>query len=398
MPGGLTVREVLVALALAAGALLVLWLGLWGVTRAIRRYAERLEEENRARAHEIERWAQQLTGFVHRTIEVIAAILALAFLSRRLGLWGMQPLDWADVAAWAVRTGLRILLIIIGAYFLARVFHFLIARLPFLAAPAEGPLTARVEREKRVTTISSMLGWVTTVAVLSIAGLIILREFDVDITPILTGGAIVGVAVGFGAQHLVRDIIGGFFLILEDQVRVGDVAVINGKSGLVEAIRLRTIVLRDFDGTVHTIPNGAITELSNRTKDYSYYVIDLGVAYKEDVDKVMNTLQEVGNGLETDPNFRDWILEPLEVVGVDAFADSAVVIRMRIKTVPRQQWNVGRELRRRIKKTFDERGIEIPYPHLSVYFGETSKPFAVRVGDEGLREGAATPSKGRASD
>ncbi len=395
---GLTVRIALVTLALSAGALLVLWLGLWGVTRAIRRYADRLEEENRGRVQEIERWAQQFTRFVRRTIEIIVAILALAFLGRRLGLWGMQPLDWADVAAWAARTGLRVILIILGAYFVTRVIHFLIARLPFLAAPTGGPLTARVEREKRVTTVSNLLGWVTTVAVMSVAGLIILREFDVDITPILTGGAIVGVAVGFGAQHLVRDVIGGFFLILEDQVRVGDVAVINGKSGLVEAIRLRTIVLRDFDGTVHTIPNGAITELSNRTKDYSYYVIDLGVAYKEDVDRVMSTLQEIGNGLETDPNFRDWILEPLEVAGVDAFADSAVVIKLRIKTVPRQQWAVGRELRRRIKKTFDERGIEIPFPHLSVHFGEGSQPLAVRVGEEGLRDPTAAASKGRASD
>jgi small conductance mechanosensitive channel len=382
---------------LAAGALLLVWLALWGVTRAIRRYADRLEEENRGRVEEIERWAQQLTRFVRRTIEAIAAVLALAFLARRLGLWGMEPLDWTDIAAWVFRTGLRILLIILAAYFLSRLVRFLIARLPFLEPPTEGTLAQRVEREKRVTTISNMLGWMTTVAVMSVAALVILREFEVDITPILTGGAIVGVAVGFGAQHLVRDVISGFFLILEDQVRVGDVAVINGKGGLVEAIRLRTVVLRDFDGTVHIFPNGAITELSNRTKDYSYYVIELGVAYKEDVDQVMSTLREVGRGLENDASFRDFILEPLEVVGVDAFADSAVIIKMRIKTVPRQQWVVGRELRRRIKKTFDERGIEIPYPHLSVYFGGASKPIAVSMEEEGLPNPAAT-SKGRASD
>jgi len=394
----LTVRDLLRAAVLVAAALLVLWLVLWGVTRAIRRYADRLEEENRGRVREIERWAEQLTRFARRGITTITAALALMFLFRRLGLGGVERLDWADAAAWVARTGLRILLIIIAAYFLSHLLRFLIARLPFLAPRAEGSLAQRVEHQKRVTTVSNTLGWLTTVLVMSIAGLVILREFDVDITPILTGGAIVGVAVGFGAQHLVRDVIGGFFLILEDQVRVGDVAVINGKSGLVEAIRLRTIVLRDFDGTVHIIPNGAITELSNRTKDYSYYVIDLGVAYKEDVDRVMSTLREIGNGLETDADFRDWILEPLEVVGVDAFADSAVVIKMRIKTVPRQQWAVGRELRRRIKKTFDERGIEIPYPHLSVYFGEASKPFAVQVDEEPRRNAAETAPGRRASD
>ncbi|MGH9789457.1 MAG: mechanosensitive ion channel family protein [Candidatus Acidiferrales bacterium] len=394
----LTIRDALGALALVAGALLVVWLVSYGVTRAIRRYADRLEEENRGRAHEIERWAQQFIRFARRTIEAITATLALWFLFRRLGLGGVEQLDWADALAWVARTGLRILLIIIGAYFLSRLLHFLIARLPFLTAPAEGPLAQRLEREKRVTTVSNTLGWVTTVVVMSIAALIILREFEVDITPILTGGAIIGVAVGFGAQHLVRDVIAGFFLILEDQVRVGDVAVINGKGGLVEAIRLRTIVLRDFDGTVHIIPNGAITELSNRTKDYSYYVIELGVAYKEDVDRVMSTLREVGNGLETDPEFRDWVLEPLEVVGVDAFADSAVILKMRIKTVPRQQWAVGRELRRRIKKAFDERGIEIPYPHLSVYFGEASKPVSVRLDEETARNAAETAPGRRASD
>lgn len=398
MLGSLTVREVLVAAVWVAGALLVLWLLLWGVTRAIRRYAERLEEENRARAQEIERWAQQLTGFARGGIEAITAVLALMFLSRRLGLGGVERLDWAEAAAWMARTGLRIILIILGAYFLSRLLNFLLARLPFLKAAEEGSLAQRVEREKRVTTISKTLGWITTAVVMFIAGLVILREFEVDIMPILTGGAIAGLALGLGAQNLVRDVIAGFFLILEDQVREGDVAVINGRSGLVEAIRLRTIVLRDFDGTVHTIANGGITELSNRTKDYSYYVIDLGVAYKEDVDRVMATLREVGNGLESDPEFRDWILEPLEVVGVDAFADSAVILKMRIKTVPRQQWAVGRELRRRIKKTFDERGIEIPYPHLSVYFGEASQPFAVRVEEEARRDPAAAAASRRTPD
>jgi small conductance mechanosensitive channel len=145
-------------------------------------------------------------------------------------------------------------------------------------------------------------------------------------------------------------------------VRVGDVAAINGQGGLVEAINLRTIVLRDFDGTVHVFPNGAITTLANRSKDFSFYVIDVGIAYGEDPERVTRVLNEVGAGLQADDRYGPKILAPIEVVGVDAFADSAVTLKMRIKTVPLKQWEVGRELRRRILKAFAQHGIEIPFP------------------------------------
>ncbi|MBI4462710.1 MAG: mechanosensitive ion channel family protein [Acidobacteria bacterium] len=299
-----------------------------------------------------------------------------------MGIRGFPHLSWEQVAGWLAGPGLRILFVLGGAFALSRTLHLLIARLPVFVLPREGPLAELTERRKRAQTIGRLLRGVTTVLIMGIAILMVLREFGVDITPILTGGAIAGLAVGFGAQNLVRDIISGLFLILEDQLRVGDVAIINGKGGLVEAIRLRTIVLRGLDGTVHIFANGAINELSNLTKDFSYYVIDMGVAYKENVDRVMKVLQEVGDGLQKDPVFAEKILSPLEILGVDAFADSAVVIKIRIKTVPLQQWNVGRELRRRIKNAFDAQGIEIPYPHLSVYFGEASKPFAVELAEQ----------------
>ena len=147
---------------------------------------------------------------------------------------------------------------------------------------------------------------------------------------------------------------------------------------------------------MHVIPNGAITELSNMTKDFSYYVIDLGVAYKENVDRVMDVLKEIGEELQNDPAFADKILGPLEILGVDDFADSAVIIKVRIKTTPIQQWTVGRELRRRIKNTFDAQGIEIPYPHLSLYMGEASKPFAVEVAEKLGYAQAAEKSKPKA--
>lgn len=382
MLAGLTVRDALFVLAISAGVLLGLWFVLWLTGRFIHRFADRLAEKHRAHVGEVERWAQQFTQLVRRTIQAIAAVLALFFLLRRLGLRGQ--VDWADLSARIAGTSLRILLVIIGAYFLSRLLHLCLTRLPVFVTRVEGPLAERLEREKRVITVSRTLGWVITTVVMSIAGLMILRELEVNITPILTGAGIVGLAVGFGAQNLVRDVISGFFLILEDQVRIGDVVTINGKPGVVESIRLRTIVLRDFDGTAHIIPNGVITELSNRTKDYSYYVIELAVDYKEDVDRVVATLREISSGLETDPAFRDFVLEPLEVVGVDNFADSGVVLKMRIKTVPRQQWIVGRELRGRIKKVFHERGIVTAY----------GRPLDVRVSEE-VREAVAAAAHTR---
>jgi len=194
----------------------------------------------------------------------------------------------------------------------------------------------------------------------------ILRELDVDITPVLTGAGILGLAVGFGAQTLVRDVISGFFLIVEDQVRVGDVASVNGTGGLVEQINLRTIVLRDMQGTVHVFPNGEIKTLANLTKDFSYYVIDLGVDYGEDTDRVVDVVRTTSEELKQDSAFGPFMLEPLEVIGVDDFGTSQVTLRVRVKTVPLKQWEIGRELRRRIKKAFDMRGIKIPYPQLEV--------------------------------
>jgi len=396
---GINVKELLPTVVAIVGVFALMWVALWLATRAIRRLALRLEEEDREHIEEIESWAKQLTQFVRRSIEAVAGVAALFILLRSLGLRGIRRLEWEQVAEWWLGPGLRILLVLGGAFVLSRVLHLLLARLPLFVIPREGPLAEVLEREKRANTVTRTLRMLTTAVVMSVAVLIVLRELGVDITPILTGAGIAGLAVGFGAQNLVRDIIAGFFLILENQVRVGDVAIINGKGGLVEAIRLRTIQLRGQDGTVHVIPNGTISELSNLTKDFSYYVIDVGVAYKENVDRVMEVLRKVGGELQQDPAYAERILAPLEVLGVDSFADSAVVIRIRIKTVPLQQWNVGRELRRRIKNTFDAQGIEIPYPHLSLYFGEASKPFAVQVAEElARRPGGQTGPSSKATE
>jgi len=238
--------------------------------------------------------------------------------------------------------------------------------------------------------IATLIGIVRTIMVAMIWGVVIievLQKMGLDIRPILAGAGIVGLAVGFGAQNLVRDLISGFFIILEDQIRLGDVAIINGTGGLVESITFRTITLRDFSGVVHVFPNGTITTLSNMTKEWSAFVLDMGVAYKEDTDRVAEVMRQVGEDLRQDPGFRDKFVSPIEIIGVDNFADSSVVIRIRIKTKPLEQWNVGREYRRRLKQAFDARGIEIPFPHRTLYMGDASRPFQVQVRQDHVSTG-----------
>ncbi|MGM0594376.1 MAG: mechanosensitive ion channel family protein [Pseudomonadota bacterium] len=238
------------------------------------------------------------------------------------------------------------------------------------------------EAQKRAETLVRLLRQGVVIMLWVVGLLIILREFGVDITPILASAGILGLAVGFGAQNLVRDVISGFFLILENQVRVGDVAIVNGTGGLVEEVNFRTIVLRDLSGVVHVFPNGTITTLANMTNEWSAYVFEIGVAYKEDVDRVMALMKAVGAELREDEKFGPLMMEDIEVFGVDAFADSAVKIKGRLTTRPIKQWEVGREFRRRLKYAFDREGIEIPFPHRSIYFGEASKPFAAQLINE----------------
>ncbi len=245
---------------------------------------------------------------------------------------------------------------------------------------AEGELPA--ESTKRADTLVRLLHQGVLIVLWVVIGLVVLRELGVEIAPILASAGIVGLAVGFGAQNLVRDVISGFFMILENQVRIGDVAVVNGTGGLVEQINFRTVVLRDLEGVVHVFPNGSVNTLANRTHGWSAYVMDIGVAYKEDVDHVMEVMRTVAADMRKDEYFGPSIIEDIEVFGVDDFADSAVVIKARLRTRPLKQWEVGRQYRRRLKQAFDREGIEIPFPHRSIYFGEASKPILTRLVQE----------------
>jgi len=365
--------------ALAGSAVTVglLWLLLRLATRGITRVADQMHQQGLP--EEGLAWSRRLTRFARRAFWLLSVLAATALMLPGLGVSGIPRVSVEVAASWLVGPGVRLLAIAASAYLLTRAVHFLVESLQIFLVSRDGSQTDLIEQRKCVETIGQLLRVVVTLLIAGVAGLMALSIFAIDIRPILTGAGILGLAVGFGAQNLVRDVISGFFLILENQVRLGDVVTINGKGGLVEGIRLRTIVLRGLDGTVHVFPNGAITELSNMTKDFSFAVLDVGVAYKEDVDRVTDVLVATAEELRKDPVHGPNILEPLEVLGVDAFADSAVVIKIRIKTVPIQQWSVGRQLRRRIKIAFDAHGIEIPFPHVSLYAGEATKPFPVRM-------------------
>ncbi|MBX6378163.1 MAG: mechanosensitive ion channel family protein [Clostridia bacterium] len=284
------------------------------------------------------------------------------------------------VLTWFAGPGLRIALVGVLAYVAHRALVVAVARMQKLVEDEDADTVS--ERERRARTLATIVSKTGGIAITAVAGVTVLDQLGVDIRPIVTAAGIGGLAVGFGAQNLVRDVISGFFLLVENQIRVGDVVSINGMSGLVESITLRITVLRDLSGTVHIIPNGSINAVSNLTKGWSRYVIDVGVAYKEDVDRVMDVLRRVGEGLYEDPTFRPFILEPPQVLGVDDFRESQVVIKVMVTTLPLKQWEVGREFRRRIKNTFDAEGIEIPFPHVSVYWGTASSPVAVTVRGE----------------
>lgn len=278
-----------------------------------------------------------------------------------------------------IASAIRVPAILVAAWLFTRLLRVLFRRVRLALVERMKPhfRGLDIELEKRAETVGGILRKSAIAGVWLLAGMMTLRELGFEIGPILAGAGIAGLAFGFGAQNLVRDIISGLFMISENQIRINDVAIINGTGGLVEQVNLRTTVLRGLNGTVHIFPNGAITSLSNMTREYSFYVFDMGVAYKEDTDRVAAVMQEVAAELQADPAYAPHILAPLEVLGVDQFADSAVIIKARIKTEPIKQWYVGRELNRRFKKRFDELGIEIPFPHRTLYMGEASPPFAL---------------------
>lgn len=277
---------------------------------------------------------------------------------------------------WLLSSGIRILAIIVGSFIVIRIFKLFIARSKKRILQSE---KAGVERQKRAETLSRIVENTARVAVLIAALLMCLKEVGINVGPLLAGVGILGLAVGFGAQSLVKDVISGFFILLENHMNVGDVVSIAGEAGLVEGINLRITQLRDLDGKVHVIPNGEITTLTNMTKEWSRATMEIGVAYKENVDHVIEVLKKIGEELRQDETYGPLILEPMEILGLDSFGNSSINIKLMFTTQPIKQWMVAREFRRRVKNTFDELGIEIPFPHVTLYMGEGENTGRMKV-------------------
>jgi small conductance mechanosensitive channel len=271
------------------------------------------------------------------------------------------------IRVWAeahTQNALRIVLILVLAWIVGRLLRSIIKRIEKISDDGDPHTTT--ELEKRAQTIGRILRQASSVLVWSLTIMLVLGELGVDLKPILAGAGILGLAVGFGAQTLVKDVITGFFILLENQIRVDDTVTAAGCTGVVEAVNLRTTVLRDFDGTTHIIPNSSITVVTNATRDWSRAVLDVGVAYKEDTDRCEMVLREVGDSIEKDPFFAKRLIGPFEYPGVVKFGDSAVVLRVLVKTQAHDGPVVLRELRRRVKKAFEKAGIEIPFPHIKI--------------------------------
>jgi small conductance mechanosensitive channel len=279
----------------------------------------------------------------------------LATLKQALG-------DWM----WLLESALHVVIILALTWLLLRLSRKGLAR---LRTHMQQDLGDR-ERIKRLDTLERVFRYVAAVIITLVGGMLVLSAVGISIAPILATAGVLGIAIGFGAQSLVKDYFNGFFLLLENQVRQGDVVEVAGKGGLVEEMTLRYIRLRDFEGSVHYIPNGTIDSVTNRSRGFAFALLDIGVAYREDVDEVYAVMREVAAGMRSDPELGEKIVEDLEIAGVDKWADSAVIIRCRFKVMPLEQWTVRRAFLYRLKKAFDAAGIEIPYPHLTLYAGQ----------------------------
>tara|TARA_B100000686_G_scaffold308208_1_gene348991 strand:+ start:3799 stop:5133 length:1335 start_codon:yes stop_codon:yes gene_type:complete len=287
-----------------------------------------------------------------------------------------------DIFSWLFSQGLVILIMILAIWGIVRLIDRIFPRLVTTFVMSRSEYGEHEESEKRATTLSRVFTGGAQIVVILSGVFMILSKLSIPVGPVLAGFGVVGIAVGFGAQHLVRDLISGIFVIAENQYRTGDVVTIAGTSGLVEDINLRRTILRDLEGTVHVVPNGEISVSANRTKNYSRVVLDIGVAYKENLERVIIILNQIGNEISADPVFGLNIIKAPQVLRIQSFDDSCITIRMLGDCKPMKQWNLRSELIRRIKARFDIEGIEIPFPHQTIYWGEDQPTLTIQEKSE----------------
>ncbi|MGE0118875.1 MAG: mechanosensitive ion channel domain-containing protein [Dongiaceae bacterium] len=335
------------------------------VTTALRRLVAR----GFALSHELKLRFPGLETRVNRYLPFLEAVLHgavyLFFALALLEVWGLHAFAWltSDFGRRVFGSLVTIVVILFAAMVLSEIVNELIER---YIRRRQGQWQD-AERHARLQTLLPLLRNAFRVLLVVMVALIVLSELGLNIAPLLAGAGVAGLAIGFGAQTLVKDVITGIFILAEDTIAIGDVIDLDGRSGVVEAMTIRTIRLRDVAGAVHTIPFSSVATIKNMTKDFAYAVFDIGVSYREDIDRVMSVVREIGAGLQSDPLFQRSILEPIDVQGVNQLDESSVKIRARIKTRPMRQWDVAREFNRRLKQVFDEKGIEIPFPERTVH-------------------------------
>jgi small conductance mechanosensitive channel len=353
-------RATLLSLLIVAVARFVIYL----IGAAVRR-GFRISAEMRLRYPELESRVNRYVPLMERLARLVVYVAAALAV---IDVWGLGVYEWLESDAGSLLTAkaLRIVLILVLSLAVWEILSALIHRYLDRHEPGAGVLRPA---SSRVRTLLPVFQNLMLIAIGAVAGISILAEIGINIAPLLAGAGVVGLAIGVGAQSLVKDVITGIFIILEDSIALGDIVEIGGHTGVVEGITIRTLRLRDLDGVVHTVPFGNINEVRNLTKDFSYALIEIGVSYREDVDEVIKLLEEIGEAMRQDPELGPRILEPMEMLGLDSFGDSSVNLRMRFKTQAGERWRIRREFNRRVKQAFDERGIEIPYPHRTIFFG-----------------------------
>jgi small conductance mechanosensitive channel len=379
---------------LLAGAYLVLIYGIWAlriqdgsayllrgtllsiaalaVGRLLGHAVDQLFDKGLRLSEELRQQHPGLEGRLNRyfpALRKLSKIFLLTAVALFIGYaWGIDTLNWVTEGSGRIFLGatLQILLVLAVAFF---VWEFASGSIESYLAETNGDGQVRV-RSARMKTLLTVARNALMIMLSVVTLLMILSELGLNIAPLLAGAGVVGLAIGFGAQRLVQDVINGAFILFQDLMSVGDVVKLGDKAGVVEALSIRTVRLRDLAGVVHTIPFSSIEAVSNLTREFSFHVFDIGIAYREDVDEVIALIRQIGEELQKDADIGPLILEPLEVFGLDQFGDSAIVIKGRIKTKPIKQWQVGRAFNRLVKQRFDQNNIEIPFPHKTIYFGQ----------------------------
>jgi len=374
---GLDPAQLVLNLGLSILVLAAVAAATWGLRRLLRSGILHLTGKDRSSPPDADGLQETRLSWLLIRICLVAAALMLL-----LAIWGVDLLGWLTLSGVGAVLA-RIAGVLIVAVVLTELAgHMTVRLLRALSRRAKGRRTAQMN------TLGPLIRGVIQGFIITVAGLTILSELGISIGPLLASAGVVGIALGFGAQTLVKDFLTGVFLILEDIVAVGDSVQIQDKAGTVEAMTLRTIRVRSFDGTLHVLPYSEAQVISNRTQTFSAYVFDLGVAYDTDVDHALAVMARVGEALQADPAFGPSILQPLEIVGLDRFDESALVLKARFRTRPGDQWRIGREFNKRIKRAFDAEGIQIPFPTRTLVVSPPSS-------SETLDEVGARPPPGR---